>query len=124
MIVDLVKDFLDNEGYRPKFDSDGDLTFRAEGLHFLYYANNDDQGYFQLVLPGIYDVTDENREQVLQACNHVCLDLKVVKAIIIRDSVWLNVEMLLDKNPKVEDLIPRCINMLIGARHSFYEKVD
>lgn len=125
MTVDVVKEYLENEGYRPKFDSDGDLEFRVEGLNFLYFANTNDQSFFQLVLPAVFRVTDENRLQALEACNAVARELKVAKAGIVKsDNVWLYFEMLLDSEYEIADIMPRALNILLGARRTFAEHMQ
>lgn len=125
MTVELVKDYLDREGYRPQIDDDGDIMFKAQGLNFLYFANQSDQNFFQLALPGIMDVTPENRELVLEVCNAVSFEIKVAKATILnrQNSVWIFFENLLQHDPEIADILPRAINICIGALQTFRDKL-
>lgn len=124
MNVDLMKQFLSSQGFQYEVDDDGDLVFKYQMRTFLYYANNDDQGYFQMAMPGIYDVTEDNREGVLEATNSVSLKMKVAKAVVARDEVWLFTELLLDSSPEYDDIVPRVLNILMGAQREFYDQIS
>lgn len=126
MTRDLVVNFLREEGFCPKVDNDGDVIFKCEGRNFLYFGNEEDNDFFQLAMPAIFDVTEDNREMVLEACNAVTREIKVAKCVVIdqQSSVWLFCEMLLDHTPNIEDLLPRSISILQGAQQVFYSKIQ
>lgn len=126
MTRNLVVDFLREEGFCPKVDDEGDVIFKCEGRTFIYFGNTEDNEFFQLALPAIFDVTEDNREMVLEACNEVTRQIKVAKSVIIdgRNEVWLFCEMLLDHTPNVEDIVPRAIAILHGAQQEFYQKIQ
>ena len=114
--------FLQGQGFLPEVDSDnGNIIFKYQMNTFLFVNNDDDEGFFQLIMPGIYDVTEDNREMVLEALNKTNASYKVIKCSLIRDEVWVFFESLLDSTPEVEDIVPRALDMLQGARHRFYE---
>ena len=50
--------------------------------------------------------------------------MKVVKATIFNDEVWLFFENILDNSPEVGDIIRRALSTLQGARHKFYEIIS
>ena len=54
---------------------------------------------------------------------HLFYNIKVVKAIVREDDVWVVSEFLIDKDPKFGDMIPRMINMLKNARVAFYDAI-
>lgn len=126
MTRDLVVEYLREEGFCPKVDEDGDVVFKCEGHTYLYFGNEDDNDFFQLVMPAIYDVTEDNREMILEACNAINREIKVVKSIVMdqREEVWLFFEILLDSTPKIEDVMPRALNILRGAQQAFYGKIQ
>ena len=126
MTRDLVVNFLREEGFCPKVDEDGDVFFKCEGRNFLYFGNTEDNDFFQLAMPGIFDVTEDNREMVLEACNAVAREIKVAKCVVIdqQNAVWLFCEMLLDHTPNMEDLVPHALNILQGAQQVFYSKIQ
>ena len=109
-VVDLVKEWLFAEGYRPEVDSDGDIHFRVEGISF-YCTKSDDNQYLRILLPNIYKV-DNNRVKVLELVNKLSKEYKVLKAYLVEDYLWLSIEMFIDSTPEVGDFMSRCISIL------------
>lgn len=121
---ELLMDYLKKQGLCPERDNDNDIIFKYQMRTFIYFNNDDeDDLFFRLSMPGIYDVTDDNRFAVLEAINEVNKMVKVVKLIIPRDDVWVNTEILLDTTPVMDDFVPRLLNILMGAQKEFYEQI-
>ncbi len=121
----MVMNFLRQQGFCPEVDEDnGNILFKYQMANFLFINNDEDEEFFQLLMPGIYDVTDDNRDVVLEAANKVNHSIKVVKACVVNDSVWLFFENLLDHTPEVDDIIPRALAILQGARQHFYQEIS
>lgn len=119
---EMVLDFLRKQGFCPEVDSDnGNIMFKYQMATFLFVNNNEDEEFFQLIMPFIYDVSEDNREIILEAANKINKDIKVVKACIMGESVWLLFENLLDQSPEVGSIIERALNILHGARQQFYD---
>ena len=120
-----VLEFLKQQGFCPELDPDnGNIVFKYQMCTYLYINNDEDEDFFQLALPGIMDVTEDNRELILEAANKTNLRIKVVKCCIPRDDVWVFFEILLDSSPEVKDIIPRALAILQGARQQFYENMN
>lgn len=122
--IDLMIEFLRSQGFKYELDEDGDLFFKYQMRNFLYYANDDDQGFFQIAMPAIFDVTEDNREAVLEAANSVTASIKVAKVVIIGEKVWLFAELLLDSTPVYDDIVPRVLDILMGTQQQFYEALQ
>lgn len=120
--TERVLDFLEQQGFRPEVNpKDGNIFFKYQMKNFLFINNDEDEDFFQLIMPAIFDVTEDNREIVLEALNKTNSSIKVVKCSIINDEVWVFFESLLDSSPEVKDIIPRALDMLQAAGHRFYE---
>jgi hypothetical protein len=119
---ELVKQFLSNEGYKFDVDSDGDIHFKYEGINLYFTVDNNDQRYFRLIMPNIYQL-EGNRTKVLEAINTVARDLKVIKAYLIEDRLWLAVELFIDSTPELEDFFPRCLGLLKAGREKIAEEI-
>ena len=119
---ELVKEFLSNEGYRFDVDGDGDIHFKYEGVNLYFTVDKDDQNYFRLIMPNIYQL-EGNRVKVLEAINAVARDLKVIKAFLVEDRLWLTVELLIDSTPELEDFFPRCMGLLKAGRDKIAEEI-
>ena len=118
-----VLEFLRQQGFCPEVDPDnGNIVFKYQMRTFIYINNDEDEDFFQLALPGIMDVTEDNRELVLEAANKTNFAIKVIKCCIPHDDVWVFFEILLDSSPEVQDIIPRALAILQGAQQQFYQK--
>ena len=119
----LLIEFLAEEGYRYN-ETDFGLEFKSNGLTILFINSSNDEQIFQLILPGIYEMNDENELAVLQATNKVSYEFKVVKAYVDNDNdVNVSFQILADSTPELNELLPRAIRMLEQARADFYHNL-
>ncbi len=130
-VKQLVAKYLKSEGVATQKNELG-LNFTFEGWNFLLWDDADDPLFFRLILPGVFDVTDDNFAEAIMACNNVNWNFKVVKAVLydFEDehdkgaSVWICFEQVLDKTPQIEDLIPHAIHNLIAAAEMFNKEMN
>lgn len=122
--TERVLEFLKTQGFCPKVDEHGGIIFKYQMATFLFINNDEDEEFFQLAMPHIYQVTDDNRDIVLEAANKTNTSMKVAKISVLDDSVWAFFEILLDQSPDVKDIIPRALNILMGARQTLYENLN
>lgn len=114
-------EYLRSEGLQPTEESFG-LAFRYQMKNFIYINNDEDPEFFQLVMPGICDVTDDNRMDVYAAMDKLNASVKVAKASIFNgESVWIYCEILIDSNPEFGELVPRALGILQHAYNQFGE---
>ena len=128
----LMMDFLAEEGFRPHEAPFG-IAFKNEGFNFLYFKDDDDEQYFRLLMPAIFDVTEDNEDTIMRVMNDVNSNIKVVKLYTMdmededgkKDtSVWVAFEILADTTPELSDIVPRAISLLMGARQAFLAKLS
>ncbi len=72
-IKTLVSNYLKSIGVAAKRSELG-LNFTYDGWNFLLWNDKEDLMFFRLVLPGVYDVTDDNYAEALMACSNVNLN--------------------------------------------------
>jgi hypothetical protein len=126
----LVAKYLKSVGVATQKNELG-LNFTFEGWNFLLWDDANDPLFFRLILPGVFDVTDDNFAKAIMACNNVNWNFKVVKAVLydFEDehdkgaSVWICFEQVLDSTPLVEELIPRAVHSLIVAAEAFNKEM-
>ena len=129
-VKQLVSKYLKSQGMVAKKNDLG-LNFTYDGWNFLLWNDADDPLFFRLILPGVFDVTDDNFAKAIMACNKVNSDFKVVKSVLydFEDehdkgaSVWICYEQQLDTEPQLEELIPRAIHSLISAADAFNKEM-
>ena len=122
--TEMVLNFLKEQGFCPQVDEHGSIIFKYQMSTFIFMNNDEDEEFFQLAYPGIFDVTEENRELVLEAANKVNSRIKVAKVIIPDDDVWVLFEVILDQSPEVGSIIQRGLGILMHARQVFYEEMQ
>lgn len=122
--TEMVMNFLKEQGFCPKVDEDnGNIIFKYQMCTFIFFNNDEDEEFFQLAFPGVFDITEENRELAIEAANKVNSSVKVAKVIIPGDNAWILFETILDQSPEVGSIIERALGILIHARQSFYEEL-
>lgn len=128
----LMIDFLAEEGFRPH-ETEFGIAFKVEGFNFLYFKDEEDEQYLRLMMPAIFQVTEDNEDTILRAMNEVNGSIKVVKLYTMdmesekgeKDtSVWVAFEILADTTPELKDIVPRAISLLKGARLAFLAKLE
>lgn len=113
--TELLKNWLSEQGFKSEIDKDGDLAFKYQGANLFCTNDENDLSFFRILMPNIYKVED-NRDKVLEAANMVTRDIKVVKAFLVEDRLWLAVEMFLGENQNIDSFVERCLNILLAAR--------
>ena len=121
----MVMDFLKEQGFCPKVDEDnGNIIFKYQMCTFIFVNNDEDEEFFQLAFPGVFDITEENRELAIEAANKVNSSVKVAKVVIPGDNAWILFETILDQSPEVGSIIERALGILQHARQAFYEALQ
>ena len=118
----LYSSTLEQEGYRPELDDDGDVRFRHEGSSFFIEVREDDPVFFRLVMPNFWDIeSPAERLRVIEAANHACSEVKIAKVFIIRDSTWCAVELFLPSQEQFKSILQRCLLTIRNSVACFSE---
>ena len=129
----LMIDYLAEEGFRPHETPFG-IAFKIESINYLYFNDLEDEQYFRLMMPAIFEVTEDNEETIMRVMNEVNGSIKVVKLYTMdmqdeerkekETSVWVAFEILADSTPELADIVPRAISLLKGARLAFLSRLE
>lgn len=123
-VKDDLFDYLKEIGLMPSFDEDEDIVFKYNLATCFILFHDGDENFIQITIPNIYRVDEDNRDEVLQACNTVNSRIKVAKCYITpNDRVWVTAEHILDPMPNYESFIPRILRILIGAKMLFAKEI-
>lgn len=115
-------EFLKEEGYVPRYDNDGDIIFKVEGLSYLLFASEDDDEYFRLALPFFWEIeSEEERGRVLAAATRVNAEVKVVKVYTVDDNTWASIELLFGSPEHFKPVFGRAIRVLRHGVERFSE---
>jgi len=122
--LDLYRDYLTREGYRPSVDSDGDVVFKREGKTYLIIVDEKDKSFFRIILPNFWKIEDDNeRLRILEACDYANSFSKVAKIHTVKDNVWAVVELFLAKPQDFEPVFERSCRALDHALSNFADKM-
>lgn len=128
----LMMEYLAEEGFRPH-ETEFGIAFKSEGFNFLFFKDDEDEQYFRLMMPAIFEVTEDNEDMILKAMNDVNGNIKVVKLYTMEmedeeekksTSVWVAFEILADTTPEIGDIMPRAITLLKGGRIAFLARLE
>ena len=131
-LTKLIFDFLAEEGFRPH-ETEFGIAFKSEGFNFLFFKDDEDEQYFRLMMPAIFEVTEDNEDMILKAMNDVNGNIKVVKLYTMEmenedgkksTSVWVAFEIPADTTPEMADIVPRAIALLKGGRIAFLTRLE
>ncbi|MDH4400637.1 MAG: YbjN domain-containing protein [Burkholderiaceae bacterium] len=90
--LQLLLNHLADEGFRPKIDDDGSLSFKCEGWK-LYLDPYPNQGGFRLYCCVYWELDPIDRTKALGVANEINADRRCVKAVVNgNNTVWVTYE--------------------------------
>ncbi|MBK8980104.1 MAG: hypothetical protein IPM29_29745 [Planctomycetes bacterium] len=118
--AEMYSQFLREEGYAPKLDDDGDVTFKYEGGFYLILIDAEDEEFFRLVYPGFWAISDDaERARVERAALLASAQTKVVKIFPVRDDTWAAIEMFCSPPDVFKSVFRRSIGALRAGVQNF-----
>lgn len=118
--IQIVQDFLRNEGYAPQIDSDGDVVFKYEGRTYIVILDEGDTEFFRLVFPNFWPIEGlDERARVQQAALNATAGTKVAKVFLVRDNVWATTEMFVTNPEDALAVFKRIMSALQTAVQTF-----
>ncbi len=120
--IEKVAEELKKQGLVPTMEDFG-ITFKYQMTNYLYIQASDDEDYFSLYVPYIFDVDEDNELDVLRAMNGINNGLKVVKVFTNDNNVWCGFEEKLPEGADLKDIVPYAVDALFQARIQFYERM-
>lgn len=95
----LILDQLDVQ-YR--IDDDHDLHILEHSLNYYLIIPDDENDYLKILIPKVWTIHNKRDfARALHACNSVNETIKLAKAFVSEDNVWLTIEFYLTR---LEDL--------------------
>ena len=120
----LYVEYLSAEGYRPSIDGDGDVKFKREGRTYFIIVSEKDPEFFRLVLANIWEIEgDVERSRVLQAADHSNAVSKVSKVYIVKDNVWVCVELFVAAPEDFRGVFQRSMSAMETGVSNYVERM-
>ena len=98
--------------------------FKFEGLNVLYMPDDDDENFLRFAVPNIYDVTEENKDLVLEVVNNTNMAIKYSKTCVVGDDVWIFYEYRLFGEDNLEEIIEHSMRLLQATFFLFHRKIE
>lgn len=121
--VHVFSDFLREEGYSPKIDGDGDITFKIEG-HVYFVSLDDDEEFFRIIFPCFWKIESaEERSRVERAALKANADIKVAKVFPVKDNTWAVIEIFSSSIENTKSVFGKSVRALQAAVSTFLEEM-
>lgn len=125
MTQEKVIEILYQLGFQPELvDENFGYRFEYEGLTILYAPEGEDSHTLYMMVPNIFDVTDENRTAVMAAMVRLAGKMKFVQPVLASESVWLNYQHYLGEGEPTVDLMEHMVRVLAVSRMQFHKIIS
>ncbi len=114
---DVIVKFLEDRGLRYSIQDDN-VLFKYQLVNYVM-INNSNEDLLQLVML-FFDVTPENHLQALSAANEINQMKAIVKLTVVDDSIWVNIEDIVNVNYDV-DKLEKYFDLMENAVKAFYD---
>ncbi len=113
-MIKLFKKYLDTQDIEYKTLLDSLISFELEDLNYLFFSDSDDINYFRLFLPKIDDYPKDESQQkkIDNIVNMINSSYRVVKVIILEESVWLCIEQFVYSTQDINEIFKISIEIL------------
>ena len=121
-MIDNVMEVLQKQGFLPQREDFG-IMFKYQMTNFLYLFDENDETYFSMYVPYIFEVDDENIDDVLKAINIINNEMKVIKLVVNANNVWCCFEEKLTENTDIEEIVSFAVVSLSQSQIKFFERL-
>lgn len=121
-MIDNVMEVLQKQGFLPQREDFG-IMFKYQMTNFLYLFDENDETYFSMYVPYIFEVDDENIDDVLKAINIINNEMKVLKLVVNANNVWCCFEEKLTENTDIEEIVSFAVVSLSQSQIKFFERL-
>lgn len=123
MNKELVLSKLEELGFTLEEAEEYGHIFKYEGLTILYMPDDDDN-FLRFAVPSIFDVTDENKQMVLEVVNATNMAIKYSKTCVYGDDVWIFYEYHTFEDEHLEEILEHTMLLLQASYYLFYRKIE
>lgn len=122
---EIILQELNAMGYETTEVESLGYVFCHEDKYFLYSPEDDDEEFLRIAIPQLYDVTEENRIDVIKALHETAYLIKYSKPVIMyTDSVWAIYEHKLVTTDNLSELLEHIIRVLEVTAFVFQKKIN
>ena len=123
MNKELILSKLEDLGFMLEEAGEFGHIFKYEGLAILYMPDDDDN-FLRFAVPSIFDVTDENKDFVMEVVNATNIAIKYSKTCVYGDEVWVFYEYHTFEDEHLEEILEHTMLLLQATYYLFNRKID
>ncbi|GAA3997163.1 hypothetical protein GCM10022631_04590 [Deinococcus rubellus] len=117
-------DFLAEEGFRPKFDEDGDVFFKYEGYTNVVMTAQGDATAFCLMVPYFWPLEDAaERTRALEAAMYAQMNIRIGRITVMEKDVTATVNAYLPDDQGFRAVMLRSLEGLRYLINTFREQM-
>jgi hypothetical protein len=118
--------YLQEEGYSPSIDDDGDVWFRVQGKNYYIIIDARDAEHFMILYPNFWLAdTTRKRQQATLAASYATAKTKVARAYLgTNNYVSATSEVFLNDSEDYRYVFPRMLRSITTAVGYFEEYLD
>lgn len=79
---ELIVKVLEEMGFTPREDEDGDLVFRYQMKELFALVGDESEQYIVLIMPQFCEIEDGEEPIALATCNKITRELKLIKVYV------------------------------------------
>ena len=116
---ELILQTLENMGYKPEIDDEGDIMVCYQMKTIFVIAGDDEDKYVVVLLPQFHEIADGEETRVLATCNKLTREVKLVKVFV--DQTFKNVSASCEFFYANEESLKNCLDkslQLLGVVRS------
>jgi hypothetical protein len=126
-LQNMYTTYLKKQGYQSEVDSDGDVTFKAEGRNFWIDIDDRDLQSFRIVFSNFWEIESlAEKEKCYEVANYINRTTKVAKVFINsrEDNVSMDANIFIEKPEDFEFHFRRMLDLLLSEIREFREKMN
>ncbi len=115
--------FLNNKGYSPEVDSDGDIKFTYKNRSYYITIDDKEDRFFRLAR--LANLKLESTTEITRAkeiCHDITQDVKVAKVYWLKNIIWMSSELLMPDKESYELIFDRCLELTESAYLKFVKE--
>lgn len=121
--MNRIMDYLAEEGYRPKLDSDGDVGVKVQGTNICVSQSADDLNFYKIFMLLTNNIAHFSHND-LSAEVKVTRKIKAVKVYSVSpDTVFIGVECLYQDVEQLLENLERIFQIIQGSIRMYVEEV-
>ena len=120
------KNYLEQEGYHPTIDGDGDVMFKHEGGSYYITIDEKDGEYFRVLFPNFWSIEGAaDMTRPFLAADYATRASKAAKVYVRHDgkAVSASIELFFSRPEQFEPIFNRAIGALRFSVSNFVEKM-